>query len=181
MSVPSFVSITKRGPASGSVASEGVGSGFVVREAVVPRLVLGAGRVFAGSGLSATVSSFFGSSVVVVSVSLGFVVVGDTVRRVVERLVRGVVREAVVLGAAAGFAAGFVTVSSGVASGVGSGVGAAATSAGVGSGSGKRAPADETRLPLRLALATVVSVVDASSSPVSGPLMAANDPPKNKS
>ena len=69
MSVPSFVSITRRGPASGSVAFEGVGSGFVVREAVVPRLVRGAGRVFAGSGLSATVSSFFDSSVVVVSVS----------------------------------------------------------------------------------------------------------------
>jgi hypothetical protein len=182
MSVPSFVSITRRGPASGSVASEGAGSGFVVREAVVPRLVLGAGRVFAGSGLSATVSSFFGSSVVVVSVSLGFVVAGDGVRRVVERLVRGVVREAVVLGADVGFSAlGFVTVSSGVASGVGSGVGAAATSAGVGSGSGKRAPAEETRLPVRLTLATGVSVVDASSSPISGPLIAANDPPKNKS
>jgi hypothetical protein len=182
MSVPSFVSITRRGPASGSVVSEVDGSGFVVREAVVPRRVLGAGRAFAGSGLSATVSSFFGSSVVVVSVSLGFVVVGDAVRRVVERLVRGVVREAVDLGADAGFSAlGFVTVSSGVASGVGSGVGATATSAGVGSGSGKRAPADETRLPLRSALATGVSVVDASSSPASGPLMAANDPPKNKS
>jgi hypothetical protein len=100
---------------------------------------------------------------------------------VVERLVRGVVREAVVLGAEVVFPAlGFVTVSSGVASGVGSGVGTAATSAGVGSGSGKRAPAEETRLPFRLALATAVSVVDASSSPVSGPVMAANDPPKNK-
>jgi hypothetical protein len=69
MSVPSFVSITRRGPASGSVASEGAGSGLVLREAIVPRLVFGAGRVFVGSGLSATVSSFFGASVVVVSVS----------------------------------------------------------------------------------------------------------------
>ena len=182
MSVPSFVSITRRGPASGSVVSEVDGSGFVVREAVVPRRVLGAGRALAGSGLSALVSSFFGSSFVVVSVSLGFVVVGDAVRRVVERLVRGVVREAVVPGADAGFPAlGFVTVSSGVASGVGSGVGAAAISAGVGSASGKRAPDDETRLPVRFVLATGVSLVEASSSPLSEPLMAANDPPKNKS
>ena len=181
MSVPSFVSIIRRGPLSGSVVSVGGDSGLV-RVLVVPRRVLGAGRLLAGAGFSTTGSSFFGSSVVAVSVSLGFVVVVDGVRRVVERLVRGVLRAVVFLGGAAGFSGlGFVTVSSGVASGVGSGVGAAATSTGVGSGSGKRAPADETRLPLRLALATGVSVVDVSSSPISGPLMGAKDPPKNRS
>src|SRR5689334_6070594 len=169
MSVPSFVSIIRRGPVSGSVASGGGDSGLVLRGAVVPRRVLGAGRVFAGSGVSATVSSFvLGSSAVAVSGSLGLVVV--VALRVVERLVRGVVREAVVLGA--GFSGlGFATVSSGVASGVGSGVGAAATSLGVGSGSGRRAPADETRLPLRLALTAGVSAVEVSSSATSDPLM----------
>jgi len=155
-------------------------SGFVVRDAVAPRRVLAVGRVFVGSGFSTTGSSFFDSSLVAVSVSVGFVVAVDGARRVEPRLVRGVVREAVVLGAATGFAGfGFVAVSSGDASGVGSGVGAAATSLGVGSGSGRRAPADETRFPVRLELTVGISFVEASSSSTSGPVAAAKEPPKN--
>src|ERR1051325_8494342 len=121
INVPSFVSITRRGPTSGSGSTGGC-FGFGVSVAATVSRVRGVGagaglrpagrrvRVFrTGAGLAGFSSAVFPS---VFGVSTGF--------------------------------------GSGVASGVGSGVGAAATSVTGGAGSSILAPDDDTRLPLPL-------------------------------
>lgn len=182
INVPSFVSITKRGPASGSGAGSGGGVGFVVRavevEGVLRRVVelRGVGFGLAGSSVSSvfgsadfasvlfstTGSDVLGCEGVGLDVRLGGVLVRGLFLVVVGRVVSGVV----------------ITVSTGVAEGVGSGVGAVATSVTGGSGSGKRAPTEETR---RVFPPPVVAVSGAalSDGPISGPpITGSKDPPK---
>lgn len=202
ISVPSFVSMIKRGPTSGSGAGAGVaaaGSGLVERLVAEPlRLVLLAGGfvvvglvpgvVAGGEGDSAVspLSSFFVvSSTVGVSTTFDFTDVDDDVRLPAGRRVRGEVGDTVALGAGSILSGGAAIGDSsggaeGVATGVVADVDADATSVTGGSGSGKRAPTDDTRFAPGLVVATD-SLLAVSSSATSGPpAMGSNDPPKAK-
>src|SRR5512145_1106832 len=106
MSVPSLVSMTSRGPVSGSGSGVTTGSGFFARALAAPRrVVLRPDGVDFGGGAPSAVSSFFGSVTAVVSVSSG--AGGDvvTVRRPAGRRPRVGGREAVVFGAGSTFSA----------------------------------------------------------------------------
>ena len=198
MSVPSLVSMIRRGPISGSGATSAAGSGFgfvvfaVVVEVVavrlgfvrLPGLALGTSEGAAVSGIASAVleSSFLAvPSVAVVSETFGFTVDVVVVRRPAGRRVRGVV--AAVVGfafavGASGWTSGAASLFSGVASGVGAG--AAATSVTGGSGSGSRAPTDDTRLVFPDPLEADASGVAASFSARSLPAtMGSKEPPKN--
>lgn len=155
ISVPSFVSITNRGPTSG--AGSGLGAS------------VGAG-VFSAGFVDGS-SDFFALSVDFGVVSFGFGAGrGRTVTRRGERAVRGGVVFALSTGF--GVSTGFA---SGVGAGVGSGVGVAATSVGGGAGSSIVAPTDETRFVLR-PVADVSAFGVAISSTSGPPTIASNEP-----
>lgn len=155
-SVPSLVSIIKRGPvSSGSATAAGV-AGLTAGLLLLVDL---ADRFGAGFGVSDISAVGFSSVSLFVAVSSAFVE-GDAEGRL--RTGGAGLREIRVLG----FAAGFLGSGSGDAVGVGSGDGASATSV---RGSSIRAPTDETRLPVLLDVAATVAGCNASSCSASGP------------
>ena len=169
ISVPSAVSITKRGPTSGSCSAgcSAVGRGCARRDVLRLVDVVSAGF---SSGVAAVSVSVFGFAASVVSVAGGR-----------ERERRPVVRRGVRVGVevlSGSEAAGVSVV--GLDSGDGSGVGTAATSCGGGSGSLMRAPTDDTRLPFCgdavLAISDSLGCVAESANGLWG--NASNEPPK---
>jgi len=174
-----LVSITRRGPVSGS--GSGGGFGVVLAVAAPRRGVFRAGVFGFGSGSAVSVlavdSSAFFSAVVSAGVSVcfgaGVVLTGGV------RLVVGVRLRALLTGGVRGVST-FGFGSSTFGSGVGSGVGVAATSVTGGSGSLIRAPTEVTRFVFRapvevvFELASGVSAYAMSGPPASG----SNDPPK---
>ena len=155
-----MVSITRRGPTSGSGSGFGCSAG--ARVGSVVRAVSAGCRVVV-----------FGVRAVVPTLR------GGALR---ERAARDGVDGLGVSAVPAGFSAG-VDDSIGFASGVGSGVGVAATSVGGGSGSLIVAPAEFTRFVLRPPTAggSVFDSDGVSFSAISGPpTIGSNEPPKNK-
>ncbi len=136
MSVPSLVSMIRRGPTSGS----GSGAGVTVREVTVLRL--GELRVedfrfVSGSETSRGSSPVLFSSTTAASVSFGFETFGAGVLRGAGLRARAFLGG---VGFTVAVSAGFSTLetaadSVGLTSGVGSGVAVEATSVGAGSGS----------------------------------------------
>ena len=164
--MPSFVSMIRRGPLSGSGAASVTGSGFGAFTVVPDLRVLFLAVVFGLGGVTGSTVSF-GSlvfadvfSAVVFSATFGFTGVGVVVLLPAGLRVRGEVFVAVVFGAGSFFSpAGASVDSDGEAEGVASGGRAAVATSGDGSGSGRRAPTEETRLVFRLLLASAESVV----------------------